>query len=140
MKALSKAIHNVGQVYHDGGEEASNAEKVQAGMQKVLSNPRFWRTADLGDPINWLPPKKRKHLEQSIEETWKKCLNDPKKLSSAKDEVGLSDIQARTLLRKMAPTDWPIPSAKQLVAARRHTNEEIQVTSVHKLLFTFDPD
>lgn len=134
MKALSTAIQKVGKVY-TAGSAASNAERVEEGMQKVLSNPRFWRTADLGDPVNWLPPKKRQLIEQASEETWKKLVNDPQKLSSAKDELGVSDFQARTLLKRMVPPSW-VPSAKKLVGARRNANGEIQVRAQIKLQVT----
>lgn len=130
MKQLSKAVQTVGKAYHVG-EAESTAKRVEAGMQKVLSNPRFWRTADLGDPFLWLPAKKRQLIQQTSEETWKKAVNDPDKLSSAKDEVGVSDFQARTLLKRMLPPSW-VPSAKKLVAARKNANEEIQVRTILK--------
>jgi hypothetical protein len=126
MMSLSKAIKDVGNAYHVGAA-SSQAAKVEAGMQKVLSNPRFWRSGVLGDPIQWLPDKKRKLIEEAVEDTWKKYVKDPQKLSSAKDEVGISDLQARTLMRRMVPPLW-VPSAKKLVAARKNSNEEIQVS------------
>lgn len=117
----------------DGGQEDST--RTTAGMEKAMRafcTYRQFPRRQLGDPVQWLPPRVIDNIKQGEAQRLKDICSDPQRMAKAKVVANVSDKKFLTVLKVALPPQWH-PKRKHLLQARKETTEHMQVRQWHCL-------
>lgn len=103
----------------------SAADRVEDAMRGFLDYKGYPKKK-LGDPVQWLPERKKQQVLQQEQERIKESCADSVRLARAKDLAGVSDNQLLTVLKEALPPGWS-PSSRHLLQARKEISHSMQV-------------